>query len=112
MTEAEANALQRQIDDLGDRMDKNFNEIKAMLQDYEKRIRGLENEQAGCQPLTNARLTAVETLIRSHDNQIQALNQTVEELQSTNKFLAFIGGTAGGALILWLVGQFLGLIGK
>lgn len=105
-------ALQRQIDALGVRIDKGFDEIKAILSSNGERLRTLETTEAGCQPLITSRMDAAWREIDSHGNDIRELMDTVQALKQTNKLLSWIGGIAGSAFIVWLITQLLGLIAK
>ena len=102
--------FQRQIDALGECMDKGFDELKNMLRGYEGRLRIVEGYEAGCQPLITKRILDVEKDVQDHTDDIEALKLTVTGLIHTNKILTWIGGIAGSALVLWIIAQLLGLI--
>lgn len=113
----QAGALQAQITALGERMDRGFSELKEILQGMDDRVRRLENNEAGCQPLVNSRLNEAWRQLDQHTNDIKALNDafaklkdTIAELQHANKILTWIGGILGSAVIVWLITQLLGLI--
>jgi hypothetical protein len=103
-------ASQSQITALGDRMEQGFNELKQIMTGVEGRVRGLENREAGCQPIVNARMDAVWKRVDEHDAEIKELRSTITELKQTNKILTWLGGLVGSAFVLWVVGFFLGLI--
>jgi hypothetical protein len=110
-------ALQKQIDDLGVRMDRGFEELKGLMIGYEGRLRGIETREAGCQPIINSRMDAAwkaidvhSADIKAHTEDIQSMKQTIVELKRTNALLSWIGGLSGSAIIVWLIGQLLGLI--
>ena len=109
--------LQRQIIQLSDRMDKGFEEIKRILGNVEERIRCLERNDDGYQPLLTARvdvnnkkLDDHEKLIQRHTDLITAINLDIAGLKKTNAILSWLGGIMGSGIIIWLLGQFLGLI--
>lgn len=113
----QAAALQAQITAWGERMDRGFGELKEILQGIDDRVRRLENNEAGCQPLVNNRLSEAFRQLDKHTADIKTLTDTIgqmketmAELQHANKILTWIGGLLGSALILWLVSQLLGLI--
>lgn len=110
-------ALQKQIDDLGVRMDRGFEELKGLMVGYEGRLRGVETREAGCQPIINARMDAAwkaidghSADIKEHEEEIQQMKQTIVELKRTQALLAWIGGLLGSAIVLWVISQLLGLI--
>lgn len=110
-------ALQKQIDDLGVRMDRGFEDLKAMMAGYEGRLRGVETREAGCSPIVNARMDAAWKAIdahtadiKEHEEDIQKMQQTIVELKRTNALLSWIGGLSGSAIIVWLISQLLGLV--
>lgn len=103
-------ALQAQIVALGERMDQGFSRLENILSTFENRVRGLENREAGCQPLITSRLDAAWREIDSHTAEIKKLNEVITELRQANRIITWLGGTVGGAIILWIVGQTLGLI--
>jgi chromosome segregation ATPase len=104
------NALQVQINALGERMDAGFREIKEMLQPLERRVRDIEQREDRSQPLTQSRLDAAWRKIDEHSADLKALNETIVQLKQTNKILSWLGGLLGSAIILWVIGQLLGLI--
>lgn len=103
-------ALQTQINSLGERMERGFSELKEMLQGFETRVRAVETQEAGCQPLVNARLAALESKTDAHAVDIKVMKDTIAELKQTNKILTWVGGLLGSTLIIWFISQLLGLI--
>ena len=98
-------------------MDRSFTELKEILQGMDDRVRRLENNEAGCQPLVNSRISEAFRQLDKHTADIKTLTDaiaqmkaTITELQHANKILTWIGGLLGSALILWFVTQLLGLI--
>lgn len=110
MTPTQSQALQQQITDLGARMDRGFDELKEIMVGFETRVRGLEQREAGCQPLLQSRVDAAFRLIDEHSSEIKKLNEIITELRQTNRIITWLGGLVGSAIILWIIGQMLGLI--
>ena len=112
-------ALQKLISDLSAQMREGIGEIKVTLKSIDERVRALENNEAGAHPLIDGRIDAAWRKLDEHDKRITTLTDTVIEmkqtdaqLQHTNKLLAWLGGLLGSAVVLWLVGQILSLVGK
>jgi chromosome segregation ATPase len=112
-------ALQKLISDLSAQMREGIGEIKVTLKSIDERVRALENNEAGAHPLIDSRIDAAWRKLDEHDKRITTLTDTVIEmkqtdaqLQHTNKLLAWLGGLLGSAVVLWLVGQILSLVGK
>lgn len=98
-------------------MDKGFAELREQIALFDIRVRAMENQHAGCQPLLTSKLDAAWRKIEEHSIEIKALseanqklNQMVTELQHSNKILTWVGGLLGSALILWFVTQLLGML--
>jgi FtsZ-binding cell division protein ZapB len=106
----QGDALQVQINNLGERMDAGFREVKEAIQAFESRVRAVEQQHAGCQPLLQSRIDAAWRKIDEHDTDIKALHQMVTELKQTNRILTWLGGILGSALLIWLISQILGLL--
>jgi len=81
---------QAQIDALGERMSRGFEEIKTMLLRYEERLRGIETREAGCSPLITARIDAAWRRLDTHDVEISKLNEMIKEVSQTAKQLESI----------------------
>jgi DNA repair exonuclease SbcCD ATPase subunit len=112
-------ALQKLISDLSAQMREGIGEIKVTLKSIDERVRALENNEAGAHPLIDSRIDAAWRKLDEHDKRITTLTDTVIEmkqtdaqLQHTKKLLAWLGGLLGSAVVLWLVGQILSLVGK
>jgi len=111
-----------------------FDELKSMLSDISERVRGLEMREAGCSPLMNARVGALEKHLAEHDGRLNALETAVAEkakaadldkhqeeqaadmktitaaiteLKLTNKILTWLGGLTATSLVLWLIDRLL-----
>lgn len=95
-----------QIRDLGERMDAGFRRTESKLDDLERRIRDGEHFQ----PVFQSRLEAVERQLSDNCKQTEALEKAVITLNHAISLARWLGLTAGGALILWLVSNILGLL--
>ena len=71
---------QAQIDALGERMERNFSEIKEMLLRFDERLRQTERLEASCQPLINSRLDAAFRKIDIHDVELDKLRAALSQL--------------------------------
>jgi hypothetical protein len=72
---------QAQIDGLGARFDKGFDEIKNLMRSFDERIRSIEIREASCSPLLVARLSIVEKKLETQEQEITSLREMIE-LQS------------------------------
>lgn len=79
---------QRQLDGLGARFDKGFDEIKSLMQSFDERIRTIEKREASCGLLLNARLDATERGIAEHKKEISDLRDLIEAQADTAKTLS------------------------
>lgn len=101
---------QAQMDALGERMDRQFNEVKDMLLRYEERLRGLENREAGCAPIVMTRIDAAWRKLDMHDGDIDKLNDALDKLARTANYLETISKWLLGiitAVIISLIIAFL-----
>lgn len=73
-------ATQVQIDALGARMDKNFDELKGMIGVFDVRLRGSEMEQARTQPIMDSKINAAWSKVDKHEADLIALQKTVTDL--------------------------------
>jgi len=87
--------------------------IRDMTKSYETRIRRLENSEAAQSP----QLLSIKADVAKHEVEIDQIKKIIEELRSlvketraTLKSWNWVGGIVGGAALLWLVNQILGLI--
>jgi hypothetical protein len=110
-------ALQAQLTALGETMQQGFSDLKESIKGFDIRLRAVETHEAGCQPALHARIVAVEADQKVTRAEIEALRDTVRalkdvviELRQANRLMSWIGGIVGSALIVWVVGQLLGLI--
>jgi uncharacterized coiled-coil protein SlyX len=102
--------LQKQIDKLCERIDKGYDRIEALISKVDERVRGLERVEAGDHPLINRTLVDHSKTIERHDDLLKAIMLDISALKHTNKILSWLGGIMGSTVIVWVVGQLLGLI--
>jgi predicted phage-related endonuclease len=103
-------ALQAQITALGERMEQGFTKLEQIMTGVEGRVRGLEQREAGCQPIVTARMDAAWKKIDEHEVDIKTLKETISELKHANRILTWIGGLLGSTLIIWFITQVIRLI--
>ncbi len=101
---------QKQIEELGERIDRGFEKLERKLDGIDERVRGLENREAGCQPVITSRLDLLSSDVSDHEKEIQVLKDTVVSLANTVKIVSWAGTILGGAVLLWLINNLLGLI--
>lgn len=102
----DVSAFQRQIDGLGEQMDKGFDEIKKLLRSYEERTRLIEIGEASCQPMVLARIEASwqklvehEVKLMTQDGKILKQDARLAQLMMMYKIFVFIGGALGLSMI-------------
>lgn len=96
---SEDSALQRQITDLGERMEKGFDKIEKLVTGMDARVRAVEQKEASCQPITQARLDAVwrevdeqKAKIKTLEDEIETMSKAILKLIQTNNILKWILG--------------------
>lgn len=94
---------QAQHEQLIAHIDSGFSEIKSMLGDYERRLREVETREAGCQPVLQGRLAAVEKKQTEHDETIKKLVIVSDRLENISKWLLGIFT----ALVVIIAGAYL-----
>jgi len=92
MTGSEIEGLQRQINALGDKLDKGFDRIEELVGKIEERVRRVENSEAKYEPLINSRIDSIVTKIGQHEAAIGELKKTTQRLAYTNEILKWILG--------------------
>lgn len=100
---AELRGLQAQIDTLGTRMEKGFDEIKTMLSGYEERVRRLELHEANCSPMITSRMDAAWQKINEHARDIDEMKDAITKLTQTNSILRWILGISTAVLTAVLI---------
>lgn len=103
--------LQKQISDLSAQLRQDIGEIKMTLKSIEDRVRALENTEAGTHPLIESRIDAAWRKLEDHEKRMSLLSEAVQQLQHANKLMTWLGGLLGSAVLLWLVGQILAMVG-
>lgn len=110
MTENEVIGLQTQINSLGQRMEKGFDEIKQIVSGFDARVRSVELKEANCNPLLNARVDAAWRKLDEQDQKMKEFGKTFDELEktvaefvSTNRILKWILGVLTALMIAYLV---------
>lgn len=78
---------QAQIEALGKQIDTGFADVKGLLLSYEKRLRDVEQREAGCQPLLNSRISAVEKTVNEHDETIKKLVLVSDRLENISRWI-------------------------
>lgn len=98
--------LQRQIDNLGERMDKSFAELKDMMRSFDERLlsfnerlHNAENREAGCQPILTARLDAAFRKLDEHERKIESHNDYLAVLRTAYRVQVFIASALGISII-------------
>lgn len=94
-----------QITALGERMDQGFTRLEAVMTGVEGRVRGLEQREAGCQPIVSSRMDAAWKKIDEHTAELKDLHDAVKALQHANRIITWIAGIAGSSLVLWFMSQ-------
>lgn len=110
MPDTTLRGLQEQINTLGTRMDKSFDEIKQIVSGFDKRVRDVELKEANHNPILTARVDAAwrkldehESFMKELDKAIDELKKTVSELTSTNKILKWILGVLTTLMTAYLI---------
>ena len=108
MTGSEIESLQRQINALGDKLDKGFDRIEELMGKIEERVRRVENSEAKCEPLIHSRIDGIVKTISQHEEAIGELKKTTQRLAYTNEILKWILGVftviATSLMVKFLVG--------
>lgn len=110
-------ALEAQLTALGATVQQGFQRIEQTLLGLDQRLRGLENREAGCQPLINSRLDAAWKAIDELKADLLVLNNKQEadhvEIARLGHSLAlakWVGGVVSTAFISWVIAELVGLI--
>jgi hypothetical protein len=86
-----AGVTQAQVDGLGARFDKGFDEIKSLMRSFDERIRSIELREASCSPLLIARIAAIEKQVTNQQEEIEKMRLMVEkQLDAANKITSAI----------------------
>lgn len=102
--ESASSALQGQINGLGETMRAGFEEIKKLIGGIDERLRRLEMNEAGCQPIINQRLDAawrkLDELEHGADDRQTRLLKLENHVSVLTKILTFIGTVVGTQVLL------------
>ena len=93
---ASNSAIQAQIDSIGVRIDKSFDELKTMLTSFDNRLRTLEQGEAGSHPLIEASISSALKRLEGHDADIRVATKRADE--------ALIVATRLESVAKWLLG--------
>jgi len=99
----QGSALQAQINALGERMEKEFGDVKNMIRGFDERVRSLETREAGCQPILTERIDAAWRKIGEHDKVLEEVQRAVVELAHTNAILKWLLGVVTSVLAALLI---------
>jgi len=110
---------QEQLDGLGARFDKGFDEIKSLLRSFDDRMRAVELQEASSHPLINSQIVAIQAqqiatqkevdeIRRNMSKQIQSqtvLSQSINTIINWGKWVAGIITTLVSAGLLFFIGR-------
>lgn len=80
-------------------MDQGFQKLEAMLASYETRVRAVENNAAGFQPVVSQRVDAAWKKIDEHSSDISNIKTAMIDLIQTNKVLKWMLSIFAAVLI-------------
>ena len=110
---------QQQLDGLGSRFDKGFDEIKNLMRSFDERIRSVELREASCSPLLVARITAAEGKLAAQEKQIYDLREMIklqsdaaEKISNAVRVISGWGKWAAGIATTLIVSGLLFFIGR
>ncbi len=89
-------AIQAQIENIGIRFDKSFDELKMMLSGFDNRLRILEQGEAGRHPLLKASISTALKKLEEHDSNIKDAQKSADK--------ALMVATRLEAVAQWLLG--------
>lgn len=109
--------LQTQIVSIAERivtLCKDVADIKEIIHSLDARIRDLEKSDSGMHPVMNSRIDSVEKRIDKLEQNMEAINKTmtnmsalIEKMWQPIKAMLWVATIIGGAILLWLVNQWL-----
>jgi len=110
MADGELRGLQEQINSLGTRMEKGFDELKSIVSGFDKRVRDVELIQANSNPILTSRVDATWRKLDEHDGalkdldkEIEDIKKTISELINTNRILKWILAVLTTLLTTYLI---------
>jgi hypothetical protein len=68
-----------QVNTLGERMDKSFDEVKGMMSAFDERVRAIEKGEAGCQAIVAGRLDAAWKKLDEHTSKLAEIEKIVSD---------------------------------
>ncbi len=108
-------SLQQQITNLGIAMEKGFDRMENLFRAFEERMRSMENREAACQPIIQARVDGMKAEIealKAENKTMQGRVDTLEDNNSSMKtkmnIISWAGGIAGSAVLIDLVTRLMG----
>lgn len=84
--------------------------IEEVVTADSERVRNLQTESAGQNPLVNKRLDLAEKRLDKHGCEIDELTRLVKEVAHSQKIVNWVAGLLGAGLFSWLIAQLLALI--
>ena len=109
MTEPEYLTLQKQIAVVSMQIEKiaqDLVEIKEKIGTLEDRLRSIETNQAGSQPLLETKIETAWRRLEEHERKLEILSK----LEQSNKMLTWLGGILGSTVLIWLITQILRIL--
>jgi hypothetical protein len=110
---------QQQLDGIGARFDKGFDEIKNLMRSFDERIRSVELRAARCSPLLVARITAAEKKLLVQQEEISDLREMMqlqagaaEKISNAVKVISGWGKWAAGIATILISSGLLFFIGR
>jgi DNA repair exonuclease SbcCD ATPase subunit len=112
MTPAEGttSAVLQRIEANQQRLEQKLDALNAAFQGFQVIYEQRHSKLAEGIAIMTQRIEHIEKIQSEHDRQIEALVKSVQHLEDTVKILSAVGGTAFSAILLWLIGQLLGLL--
>ena len=115
MTPGSTAALQSQLNSLGERMEKNFDEVKAMMNGFDSRVREMEKGEAGCQTITSGRIDAAWKKLDEHTDslkdiekivqaQLLIVSQLIESQKQIKDILKWVLGIVTAVIVVVVIG--------
>ena len=115
MPDTTLRGLQEQINTLGTRMDKGFDELKSIVSGFDGRVRDVELKEANHNPILTSKVDAAWRKLDEHDGvlkdldrQIEDVKKTISELMQTNKILKWILGVLTALLTAYMINLLVG----
>ena len=110
---------QTQLDGLGARFDKGFDEIKNLMRSFDERIRAIELREAACSPILTARITQAEKqialqkieidelreMVQAQTLSAQKISNAVDAIGKWGKWAASIAGALLTSGLIFLIGR-------